>query len=139
MSPTVIAELTHESNRVYQKSIGQEVDPHWDELPDGKKAAKVLGVGYILGHPNCSPSDLHQAWCDHYLGQGWSVGVTRDVEKKQHPNMVPFGSLPLHQRIKDHLFLNIVQICMACGKIPEQTVSTGDDTACQSTVPVLPS
>jgi hypothetical protein len=39
---------------------------------------------------------------------GWKYGEKRDVEKKTHPDLLPFYDLPQDERDKDAIFLALV-------------------------------
>ncbi len=126
MTPTAIAEITHETIRAYDKSRGTEIEPHWDDLPEGKQSGKIRGVGYVLSHPNTSPAENHMAWCEFWLEQGWSVGAAKDVVGKRHHHLVPFHMLPHEQKVKDHMFVNTVLLLSGMDKIIGQQTSEAE-------------
>ena len=41
---------------------------------------------------------------------GWVYGPVRDVEKKTHPDMVPFDQLEQREQDKDAVFLALCEI-----------------------------
>jgi hypothetical protein len=43
------------------------------------------------------------------LEEGWKYGEIKDVEKKEHPCMVPYEELDLNQKAKDSLFIAVVR------------------------------
>lgn len=59
-----------------------------------------------------SPEAEHDSWMRAYEEMGWTYGPVRDLEKKTHPDMVPFDVLPESERQKDAIFL----ACCAVGR-----------------------
>ncbi len=53
---------------------------------------------------------LHQSWVDAYKEMGWVYGPKRDVEKKTHPDMVPYDELGHLERDKDAVFVALCEI-----------------------------
>jgi hypothetical protein len=42
------------------------------------------------------------------LENKWKVGPVKDVHKKEHPNLRPYGELPKEERAKDIIFSALV-------------------------------
>lgn len=107
-----IARVAHETNRAYCASIGDMSQPAWDEAPDWQRVSAIKGVAFHLdAHakgetPAASAS--HDSWLEEKRAAGWTYGPVKDAEKKEHPCFVPYGELPLEQRIKDYLFGAVV-------------------------------
>jgi RyR domain len=57
-----------------------------------------------------TPEAAHDSWWRAYEEMGWMYGPVRDVEKKTHPDMVPFGELEQREQDKDAVFLALVEI-----------------------------
>jgi len=104
-----IAEICHEANRVYCKSIGDNSQPTWADAPDWQKKSAIAGVKYHMENPNSLPEDSHNSWLREKEADGWSYGDVKDPVAKTHPCFVPYAELPIEQQKKDHLFLNIVR------------------------------
>ena len=103
-----IAELCHETNRIYCQLIGDMSQPTWGAAPQWQMDSAIAGVKFHLENPNADPSRSHEEWLMHKLAAGWKVGPVKDVEKKEHPCCVPYDELPEEQKIKDTLFTSIV-------------------------------
>lgn len=101
---TVIAELCHTLNKAICEANGDFSQVPWDEAPEWQKTSAINGVLFRLSHPESTPADQHKAWVDAKLADGWVRGDVKNVEKKQHPCLVPYVDLPIHERIKDHVF-----------------------------------
>lgn len=104
-----IAELAHETNMTFCRLIGDDSQLPWSDAPDWQKQSAIKGVKYRLAHPMSSAESQHEAWLKEKEDAGWKYGEIKDPEKKEHPCCVPYAKLPLEQRIKDILFLNIVE------------------------------
>lgn len=104
MNITDIAKAAHEVNRAYCSSIGDDSQVEWDKAQDWQKESAVKGVQFIIDNPKSTPEQSHESWLKEKEATGWKYGEVKDVEKKEHPCFVPYGELPLEQRVKDHLF-----------------------------------
>jgi hypothetical protein len=98
-----IAELCHEVNRAYCRSIGDESQLPWSEAPEWQKCSAINGVKFHLEN-DTTPEDSHINWMNEKLADGWVYGEVKDPEKKTHPCIVPYHELPQEQRSKDYIF-----------------------------------
>ena len=57
-----------------------------------------------------SPAELHGGWVQAYIDMGWSYGPVRDIEKKTHPDMVPYAMLGQLEQDKDAVFVALCEI-----------------------------
>ena len=103
-----IAELAHETNRVYCRLLGDNSQPYWSDAPEWQKNSAIAGVKFRLENTDNSPSCQHEAWLKDKIAAGWKHGPVKDAEKKEHPCCVPYNELPLEQQIKDALITSIV-------------------------------
>lgn len=108
-----IAKACHEANKAYCQSIGDTSQVPWDSAPDWQKESAIKGVLFRLRNPDSTPEDLHNSWCEEKLANGWMYGEVKDAEKKTHPCLVGYTSLPKEQRFKDELFGAIVNALRA--------------------------
>lgn len=104
-----IARICHETNRAYCKSIGDNSQPAWDDAPLWQKKSAVAGVKFALAAER-KPEDSHNSWLAEKEREGWKYGPSKDSNKKEHPCIVPYEQLPAAQKLKDHLFLAIVNV-----------------------------
>jgi DNA-directed RNA polymerase subunit F len=100
-----VARLCHEANREYCKLIGDPVAPRWDHSDQDRV---IAGVEFVLAHPEATPKDVHDEWLRFMRSNGWSYGPTKDLLSKQHPAMTSFEQQPPAQRIKDRMFIALV-------------------------------
>ncbi len=103
-----IAQVCHEANRAYCKTIGDFSQPSWDDAPDWQKTSAINGVNFHLDNPDASPSQSHDNWTAEKVAAGWKYGPVKNPETKEHPCCVPYDELPLEQRLKDRLFISVV-------------------------------
>jgi hypothetical protein len=104
-----ISRIAHEINKTYCESLGDTTQVSWDEAPDWQKESAFLGVIHLLENPSATPENSHESWYNHKLEQGWTYGPIKDVDKKEHPCMLPYGDLPDSQKLKDKLFGTVVR------------------------------
>jgi len=103
----LIAVACHQQNKTYCQMIGDDSQPLWDEAPEWQQDSAVAGVRLALVNPN--PAASHESWLEHKKADGWVYGKEKDAEKKTHHCMVPYGDLPSEQKMKDELYINMVQ------------------------------
>jgi hypothetical protein len=104
-----IARVCHEVNRAYCEGIGDTSQPAWEAAPDWQKNSAIAGVVYTIGHPDATPEDSHNSWLAEKKADGWRWGPKKDPEKKEHPCYIEYDRLPIHQKVKDHLFQAVVR------------------------------
>jgi hypothetical protein len=105
------AKMCHEVNRAYCEAIGDHTQVPWNEAAEWQQDSAINGVMFHLNNPDARPQDSHANWYKDKLADGWKYGPVKDVQKKEHPCMVPYEELPLEQRVKDHLFIAMVKLC----------------------------
>lgn len=102
-----IAEICHEANRVYCETIGDFSQATWDKAPDWQRQSAIKGVELHMTS-DVGPEASHESWMKEKVDTGWQYGPVKDPDKKEHPCIVPFASLPREQQAKDYLFRAIV-------------------------------
>jgi hypothetical protein len=106
-----IAELCHEANRIYCRSIGDNSQVPWSEAPEWQRDSAIKGVVFDHDNPGTTPEMLHESWGAQKIADGWVYGPVKDAEKKTHPCLVPYDQLPPEQQAKDALFKTIIMVC----------------------------
>jgi len=104
-----IAEVCHETNRAYCRTIGDNSPLPWCAAPEWQRTSVVNGVRFHLENPNAAPSHSHEEWLKEKTASGWTYGRVRDPGKKEHPGCIPYEELPLAQKAKDALFVGVVR------------------------------
>lgn len=107
MSKKNIARVCHEVNRAYCEALGDHSQLAWRDAPDWQRKSALAGVNLHLSGEH-GPEASHESWMKQKLDEGWKYGPVKDVEKKEHPCMVPFDQLPREQQVKDYLFRAVV-------------------------------
>lgn len=108
-SITDIAQICHEANRAYCRTLGDRSHLPWDETPLALQTSAIDGVVYALEHRDARPGDQHLAWMRGKVADGWVWGPEKSTLLKTHPCLIPFEELPEAQQRKDKLFLAIVR------------------------------
>ena len=108
-----LAKLIHEINRAYCQSIGDDSQPPWEEAPDWHRKISRDAVQFLIDNPQAGPENLHNKWLSEKERAGWKYAPVRNVEKKEHPCMVPFCELSQEDRTKDHLVLGAVRAVLS--------------------------
>lgn len=105
-----IAQACHENNRAYCHTLGDYSQPAWGFLSKEMQETTINGVRFHLANPDVSPKLAHENWMKDKAANGWVYGPSKDIMKKQHPNMIPYNDLPKEERTKDLLFGALVSI-----------------------------
>ena len=111
MNNVDIAQICHEANRAYCKTLGDDSQPAWEDAPDWQKQSIINGVNFHMDNPKSTPEQSHENWLAEKVKQGWRYGTEKDAEKKSHPCFMPYFQLPTEQRRKDAIFVAIVRAC----------------------------
>jgi len=104
----LIARVVHEAIRAYQISLGEVSSPPWDLADNRYREATVSAVRFRIDNPDAKASAQHEHWMGERLSHGWAYGPVKDVERKTHPSLRPFVTLPLAERRKDALIAAVV-------------------------------
>lgn len=113
MTNEQIARITHEVNRAYCQSIGDDSQVAWDEAPDWQRSSAMNGVDGIRAGVITKPEESHESWLAEKAATGWKYGPVKNSETKEHPCFVPYNELPPAQRVKDALFFAVVRAATA--------------------------
>lgn len=113
-----VAQVAHETNAAYCRTIGDNSQPAWSEAPLWQTLSAIDGVkfhmeAYAKGSKP-SPSASHDNWLAQKRADGWKFGPVKDADKKEHPCFVPYEQLPIEQRMKDYLFSAVVESFAKC-------------------------
>jgi hypothetical protein len=100
------AEAAHEMNRIYCESHGDTSQNSWRETEDSIRQSAISGVEVALR--GATPKQQHEAWSSFKVSQGWKYGEVKDLEKKEHPCLIPYEQLSVEQQKKDSLYISTV-------------------------------
>ena len=103
-----IAEICHEANRVYCRSLGDDSQPRWEYALTWQRESAIKGVQAILEGRVKTARESHDSWLQEKSLDGWSYGPVKDVAARTHPCFLPYDELPADQRRKDDLLRGIV-------------------------------
>lgn len=105
-----IARVVHAANREIQAANADPAVPvavEWDALDEVTRRGVLDGVHGVLD--GNTPEESHEQWCAHKRDHGWTYGPVKDETAKTHPCLVDYDDLPAGDRVKDELFVAIVQ------------------------------
>ena len=103
-----IARVCHQANKAWCETNGDDTQKDWNEAEQWQRDSAIKGIEFKMDNPNASHDAQHNAWMADKLSDGWVYGEIKDAEKKTHPCIVAFETLPEFQQKKDVLFVNIV-------------------------------
>jgi len=91
------------------------ISNYWeDRSPEFKEYFVNLVSGLCLGKKGKGFEEIHDSWRKKYLNMGWVPGEKYSPEKKTHPDLVPYQDLNLKEKVKDEVFLKLVEIAKTC-------------------------
>jgi hypothetical protein len=129
----ILARAIHEDYVRNEREKGNtpETNPSmvpWEELPESLKESnrgqaehirvKLEAIGYDMAiandwdtpRPEFSPEEVellaemeHERWVEEKSRQGFVYRRTRDLKKRTHPSLVPWGDLPEEEKDKDRM------------------------------------
>jgi len=103
-----IAFVAYQLNKVYCEFNDDDSQLDWYDAEEWVCESIRNGVKFRLDNAEVSASLSHENWLAHKQATGWKYGKIKDIEKKEHPCMVPFDELPVSQQFKDVLFKAVV-------------------------------
>lgn len=104
-----IAKVAYQANKAFSESNFDFSHKGWEDETDEVREGFVHAVIRIFNNPKISPIEMHEAWKKDKIEQGWRYGESKDIKGRTHPCIAPYDKLPLFERLKDDLFINIVK------------------------------
>jgi len=104
--------FVYEAARLENVAANRPINPEpWSCRDEHFKKNMVQAVARQCGRTRLtSPRKLHDAWVIAYEKMGWKYGPERSVEKKTHPDMVPFNRLGQLEQEKDWVYFMLCEI-----------------------------
>jgi hypothetical protein len=95
---TMLAKAIHDVHIEINEYLNDPTPaPPFHSIPRGKRPTvnmvDLIRKGY-------EPPQVHQAWVDWMISEGWQWGEVKSHEKKTHPSMVPWDKLSMWDRKK---------------------------------------
>jgi hypothetical protein len=103
-----IAHIAYDAVQTYCRTIGEDPNLPWAELPEVSREGLIAGTHAVLDGTAGTAEAQHERWCAYWIGKGWITGDVKSNELKTHPNLVTWPELPIEQRMKDVLFRAVV-------------------------------
>ena len=104
-----IARHAHEANRLFCESNGDDTQKPWAQCETWQRNSAVKGVYRIIENRSITPEEIHAAWVEAMVADGWVHGEKKEPAKLTHPCIVPYNKLPEFQRTKDVVFTMLVK------------------------------
>jgi len=97
-----IAQNAYEKTQLCRKNRGDFQDLPWAYLEEWKRNDIINTVWfYLMYYPSQGAEECHNSWVADKFLDGWVYGYALLQDKRQHPNLVPFGQLPVEEQIKN--------------------------------------
>lgn len=60
--------------------------------------------------------NIHEVWARQRLNEGWTYGPARDMDKKQHPDLVPYEALSEEEKQYDrNTSMETIKVILSLG------------------------
>lgn len=108
----------YEGTRIHATALRCPVIPApWIEREQDFRAQFVglvtrLCSGILDSRKNSKAA--HDSWVKKYFEMGWKYGKEYDPENRVRPDLVPYEELDPKEKIKDEVFLRLVEIARDC-------------------------
>jgi len=105
--------FVYEAARLHAMLLGCPVVPRpWGEREEEFKLQLIKLIGDLVAGRRKFPDSktAHDSWMRKYVEMGWQYGEVYDPEKKTHPDLVRYEELDPKERVKDDVFLALVNI-----------------------------
>lgn len=93
-----IANICHIARVAFQIAAGQ---PYNEQMNKDQFDSLVDGINYLTENPDTTAEENHNNWMQMKKKQGWVYGRKNDFNRKTHPDLMPFDSLPVIEQRKD--------------------------------------
>lgn len=103
-----IARICHEAIKGLCDAYNDYSQNNWNASPEWQKESAIQAVKFHLENPEADADATHVAWMNDKIDAGWKYGPVKDADKREHPCIADFKSLPQEQQAKDILFKSIV-------------------------------
>lgn len=106
------AEFVYEAARLAAIAAAAPIIPEpWADREEAFRNQFVEVIERQCGEMRSgSPEELHGSWMQAYIDMGWQYGPERNVDKKTHPDMVPYAQLGQLEQDKDAVFVVLCEI-----------------------------
>ncbi len=109
MKTLTIAKVVHHAHKAYCEEIGDFSQKSWEDAGESVQNSKLDGIAKFFADEDITPEQMHDSWCEFKRLDGWVYGEEKDVESKTHPCLVEYGELPRKQRVKDDIFIAVIE------------------------------
>jgi hypothetical protein len=108
MDELTAARVAREAIRAYQREIGDQVAPDWEQADQWQRESTQAAVRLVRA--GTTPAELHGAWVADRRHRGWRHPSEPEATTAPHVhrNLVPYDTLPANQQVKDRLFIAVV-------------------------------
>jgi len=104
----VVAKVMHGTVSTLFDAIGASPPTQWCDLSETEQQGYIKGASVYLSHPNLTGHALHEEWRAHLSNLGWRHAAEYDINRKTHPNLLPWEQLGEVTRLQAILCANIV-------------------------------
>jgi len=98
--------------QVIRKYNNEEQIENWNDLNPERKTQVLKTVNAVIENPTITAKEMHSAWAEAKIFNGWKYAPVTDRSKKLHSCLINFEDLNVFQQMKDDLFNEVVRELM---------------------------
>lgn len=103
----LILTVLHNANAVLKK-LNNEKHEELADMEPARRASIKEAIKHALEN-DTSPEESHNKWLATQEALGYKYGIEIDRVNLLHPCMMPYENLPAEQKLKDDMFVAIIQ------------------------------
>ena len=111
------AKFVYEAARLHAIQLECPVIPkRWEEREQEFKDQFIELISDLCSGKRAFQNfeEAHDSWMKKYFEMGWKYGEKYDPKNKIHPDLVPYNELNPKEKIKDEVFVRLVEIAKDC-------------------------
>lgn len=125
-----IARQAYQAVQQLAVDMGQPQIIPWESASAATQESTKAGVLFYIQNPTATAEQVHESWMARKASEGWSCGDAKDETNKTHPCMRPYGELDIQHKLKDHIFMYVVNAFIeAYGEEATSKISVGEPNA----------
>lgn len=105
--------FVYEGARLHARMLNCPIIPKpWNEREGEFKSQFIELVDDLITGKRAfsDPKTAHDSWMKKYEEMGWIFGKEYDPDRKIHPDLIPYEELDPREKVKDDVFLALVNI-----------------------------
>lgn len=105
-----LAMQVHEVGRSVYGGFNLVPLKQWEEMTEDERAMESAIVAQACGNKKLNGSEFHKLWRQTLSDLGWVIGPAPDAETKQHPGLVDYDKLAVHEKVRCMVQAHLIRV-----------------------------